>query len=125
MFENGVRRRIFGAKRDEVTVEWRRLHYAELKDPYSIQNITEVIKTRLMRWAGHVARMGPGAVHTAFWWGNMEDPGVDGRMILKLILVGGMLETLDWIDRAQNRDRCQVFVNAVMNLSFHKMRGNS
>jgi hypothetical protein len=56
--ENGELRRIFGAKRDDVTGEWRRLHNEEVKDPYSIQNITEVIKSRKMRWAGHVARMG-------------------------------------------------------------------
>ena len=62
-----------------------------------------------MRWAGHVARMGPGMVHTAFWWGNMEDRGVDGMIILKLILVGGMRETMDWIDLAQNKDRWQAF----------------
>ena len=54
----------------------------------------------------------------------MEDPGVDGRIILKLILVGGMQETMNWIDLAQNRDRWRAFVNAVMNLRFHKIRGN-
>jgi len=46
VLENGVLRRIFGAKRDEVTGEWRRLYYVELTDPYSIQNIIEVTKSR-------------------------------------------------------------------------------
>ena len=58
MYENGLLRRIFGATRDEVTGEWRRLDNEELKDQYSIQNIIQVIKSRRMRWAGHVARKG-------------------------------------------------------------------
>jgi hypothetical protein len=60
VFENRVLRRIFGPKRDEVTGEWRRLHTEELNDLYSSQNIIWVIKSRRMRWAGHVARMGEG-----------------------------------------------------------------
>ena len=51
-------RRIFGPRRDEVTGEWRRLHNEELNDPYSSHNIVRVIKSRRMRWAGHVALMG-------------------------------------------------------------------
>ena len=58
VFENGVLRRIFGPKRDEVTGEWRKLHNEELKGLYSSPNIVGVIKSRRMRWAGHVARMG-------------------------------------------------------------------
>ena len=57
VFENMVLRRIFGPKRDEVTGEWRRLH-KELNDLYSSPNVARVIKSRRMRWAGHVARMG-------------------------------------------------------------------
>jgi len=53
-----VLRRIFGAKRDEVTGEWRKLHNEELNDLYSSPNIVRVIKSRIMRWAGNVARMG-------------------------------------------------------------------
>ena len=58
MFENRVLRRIFGPKRDEVTGEWRKLHNEELNDLYSSPNIVRVIKSRRMRWVGHVARMG-------------------------------------------------------------------
>jgi hypothetical protein len=60
VFENRVLRRIFGVKRDGVTGERRRLHNEELNDPYSSPNIIRVIKSRRMRWAGHVARMGEG-----------------------------------------------------------------
>jgi hypothetical protein len=57
VFENRVLRRIFGPKRDEVTGEWRKLHNEELHDLYSSPNIIRIIKSRRMRWAGHVARM--------------------------------------------------------------------
>ena len=57
VFENKVLRRIFGPRRDEVTEEWRRLHNEELHDLYSSPIIVLVIKSRRMRWAGHVARM--------------------------------------------------------------------
>jgi len=58
VFENMVLRRIFGPRRDEVTGEWRRLHNEELNDLYCSPNIVRVIKSRRMKWAGHVARMG-------------------------------------------------------------------
>ena len=58
MFENKVLRRIFGPRRDEITGEWRRLHNKELNELYYTPNIVRVIKSRRMRWAGHVARMG-------------------------------------------------------------------
>jgi len=58
VFENMVLRRIFGPRRDEVTGKWRRLHNEELSDLYSSPTIVRVIKSRRMRWAGHVARMG-------------------------------------------------------------------
>ena len=58
MFENRVLRRVFGPKRDEVTGEWSKLHNEELTDLYSLPNIVRVIKSRRMRRAGHVVRMG-------------------------------------------------------------------
>jgi hypothetical protein len=61
--ENKELRRIFGPKRDEVTGEWRRLHNKELYALYSSLNIIRVMKSRRLRWAGHVARMGRGEVH--------------------------------------------------------------
>jgi hypothetical protein len=60
VFKNRVLRRIFGSERDGVTGELRRLHNKELNDLYSSPNIIWVIKSRRMRWAGHVARMGAG-----------------------------------------------------------------
>ena len=57
MFEYRVLRTIFGPRRDEVTGEWRKLHNTELNDFYSSPNIVRVIKSRRMRWAGHVVRM--------------------------------------------------------------------
>jgi len=56
--ENRMLRKVFGPKRDEVTGEWRKLHNEELNDLYSLPNIVRVVKSRRMRWAGHVARMG-------------------------------------------------------------------
>jgi len=58
VFENRVLRRIFGPRRDEETGEWRRLHNEELNDLYSSRNIVRVIKSRRMRWKGHVANVG-------------------------------------------------------------------
>jgi hypothetical protein len=57
VFENRVLRKIFGPKRDQVTGEWTKLHNEELSDLYSSPNIVWVIKSRITRWAGHVARM--------------------------------------------------------------------
>ena len=66
VFVNKVLRGIFGSERDEVTGEWRRLHNEELYALYSSPNIIRVIKTRRLRWAGHVARMGRVEVNTGF-----------------------------------------------------------
>jgi len=67
VFEKRVLRRIFGPKRDEVTGEWRKLHNEELSGVYCSVYIVRVIKSRRMRWAGHVARMGRRKLHTGFW----------------------------------------------------------
>ena len=66
VFENRLLRRVFGPKRDEVPEEWRKLHKEELRDFYTLPNIVRVVKSRRMRWAGHVARMGRGEVCTGF-----------------------------------------------------------
>jgi len=62
VFENRVFKRLFGPKRDAITGEWRKLHNEELSDLYSLSNIVRVVKSRRMRWAGHVVRMGEGRV---------------------------------------------------------------
>ena len=70
VFENTVLRGILGPKRDEVTGKGRQLHNEELNDLYSSPNIVRLIKSKRMRWAGHVAHMGRGEVYTRFWWEN-------------------------------------------------------
>ena len=62
MFENMVLSKVFGPKMDEITEEWRKLHNEEFSDLHPLSNIVRVVKSRRMRWAGHVARMGEGRV---------------------------------------------------------------
>jgi GH43 family beta-xylosidase len=97
VFENRVLR-IFGLNRDEVTGEWRKLHSGELRNLYSSPDITRQNKSRTMRWAGHVARMGEGRNEHRVLVGKpegkrpLEDQGANGRMGSKWILgrlVGG------------------------------------
>jgi hypothetical protein len=107
---------------DEVTAEWRKHHNEELHDLYSLPNIVHVIKSRRMRWVGHVARMWeergvyrvlvgkpdgkrPLGKPMCRWEDNI-------RMDLQEVGCGCM----DWIGLAQDRDRCRAIVNAVMNL---------
>ena len=68
MFENRVLSRIFGPRRGVVKVECRRLHNEELNDLYSSPDILRVIKSKRMRWAGHVARMGEERGCIGSWW---------------------------------------------------------
>jgi hypothetical protein len=89
LFENRVLREISGAKKEEVTRDWRKLHNEELHDLYSSPNIVAVINSRIMRWAGHMARMGDArsAYGVLVWTPDKKRPfgrlGVDGRVILK------------------------------------------
>jgi hypothetical protein len=89
VFQNKVFRRIFGPKRDEVTGEWRKLQNEKLHGLYSSPNIVRVIKSRRMRWAGHVARMGSRGACIGFLWGYLKeinhwgDTDVDGKIILE------------------------------------------
>ena len=91
VFENMVLRRKFGHRRDEVTAECRRLHNEELNDLYSAPDVLWVIKSRRIRWVGHVTRMGEKRLCIGSWWGNRRegdhwgDLGVDGWIILGCI----------------------------------------
>ena len=85
-FANKVRRRIFGPKRDDLTRQWIRLRNEKLYALFSSPNIIRAIIPRRLGWTGHVARITSGRVHRGIWWENLrnlEDPGVDGRIILK------------------------------------------
>jgi len=85
VFEKRVLMRIFGPKRHEVTGEWRKLCNEELNDLYCSSNTVRVIKSR-MRWAAYVVRKGERRSAYRETWGkiHLEDPGVDGRIILRL-----------------------------------------
>jgi hypothetical protein len=92
-FEHRVLRRIFGPKRCEVTGGWRKLYNEELHNLYSSPSIIKVIKSRRMRWAGHVAQMGRRGIYVGYWWecqkergDHWEDQYVGGWTILKWIL---------------------------------------
>jgi hypothetical protein len=79
VFENRVLRRIFGPRRDEVTGEWRKLHSEELHNLYSSLDIIRQVKSRRMRWAGHVARMGEERKVYKVLMGNPEGKRPLGR----------------------------------------------
>jgi hypothetical protein len=122
VFENRVMRRIFGPKRDEVTGEWKKLHNEELHILYSSPNIIRQIKSRRMRWAGHVACMGEDRNVYKFL---MEKP--DGKRPLRrprrkwqdgirMDLMEFGWRSVDWIQLGQDRDRWQALVNTVMSL---------
>jgi len=121
VFENMVLRRIFGPRRDEVTGEWRRLHNEEVNDLYSSPNIVRVIKSRKMRWTGHVARMDEERGVYRVLVRKLEGRRPLGRprrrwvdnIRMDLQEVGCWY--MDWIGLAQDRDRWRTFVSAVMN----------
>jgi hypothetical protein len=122
VFQNRVLKRIFGPKRDEVTGEWRKLHNEELNDLNFSPNIIRVIKSKRMRWAGHVALWGIGEACTGFWRGNVRGkrPFVRPRrrwadnikIDLQEVGYGGM----NWIELVRVRDMWRELANGVMNV---------
>jgi hypothetical protein len=117
-----VLRRIFGPKRDEATGDWRRLHNEELNYLHSSPNIIRVIKSRRLRWAGYVARLGEerGAYRILVGrpegrrqlWRPRRRWEDNIKMEIREVGCGGM----NWIELAQDRDRWRDIVNAVINL---------
>ena len=103
-------RRIFGPKRDDVIEEWRKLHNEELNDLYSSPNIFRGIKSKRMRWTGHVGRMWERKVCTGFRWGNLrervhlEDPRHRWEDNIKKDLQEVGCGGNYWIDLAQDRE---------------------
>jgi hypothetical protein len=120
VFENKVLRRIFGPKRNEVTGKWRKLHNEELRELYSSPSIIGIIKSRRMRWAGHVARMEKRNAYA--YMGKPKGKRPLGRPRHRWVdnIKMGILEIewggVDWIGVAQDRDKWRALVNAVMSL---------
>jgi hypothetical protein len=109
VFENWVLRRMSGPKRDGVTGEWRKLHNEELCDLYSSPSIIRIVKSRRMRWAGQVARMGEKRNVYRFLAGKPEGKRPLGRPRrrwidnIKMDLLETGLSVVDWIGLAQDR----------------------
>ena len=131
MFQNRVLRRQFWPKRDEVTGEWRKLHNEELSDLYTLPSNVRVLKSRRMRWGGHVARMGEGRVVHRVVVGKTEGKRQLGRPRrrwednIKLDFQEVEGGCGDWMELAQDRGRWRALLNTVMNLRVPKMGGNS
>jgi len=121
VFENRVLRRVFGPKRDEVTGRWGKLHNERLSDLYSLPHIVRVVKSRRMRWAGHVPRMGEDiVVHRVLvgkpvgkrpLWSQRHK--WEDNIKMDLQEVGGGLG--DWMELAQDRDGWRELVGTVRN----------
>jgi hypothetical protein len=117
----GLLRRIFWPKGDEVTEEWRKLHNDELSDLYCSPNIVRVIKSRRIKWAGHVALMGEGRRVYRFLAGKPEGrrplgrPGCGWEDNIKMDLQEVRCGVMVWIELAQDKNRWRVIVNVVIN----------
>jgi hypothetical protein len=122
VFENRLLRRIYGPKRDGVTAGWRKLHSEELHNLYSSPSIIRIIKSRRMRWAGHLARMGEKKNVYRLLVGKLERKRPLGRPRrrwmdnVKFVLLEIGLSVVGWIGLAQDRNRWRALVNSVMNL---------
>jgi hypothetical protein len=122
VFENRVLRRMFGPKRDEVMGKWRKLHNEELRDLYSSPSIIRIIKSRRMRWVGHVARMGEKMNAYRLLVGKPEGKRPLGRPRRKWVDnirmdLGEMgWGDVDWFDLGQDRNRWRALVNSVLKL---------
>jgi hypothetical protein len=114
VFENRVLRRIFGPKRDGVTGGWRKPHNEEIHNLYSSPSIVRIIKLRMMRWAGHVARMGEKRNVYRLLVGKPEGKRPLGRPRsrwidnIKMDLLEIRLSVVDWIGLARYRYRWSV-----------------
>jgi hypothetical protein len=122
VFENRVLRRMFGPKRDGVTEGWRKLYNEELHNLYSSPIIIRIIKSRRMKWAGHVARMGEKTNVFRLLVGKPEGKRPLGRPRrrwidnIKMDLIEIGVSVVDWIRLAQDRYSWRALVNSVMNL---------
>jgi hypothetical protein len=122
VFENRALRRMFGPKRDEVTRGWRKLYNEELHNLYSCPSIIRMIKSRRMRWTGHVARMGEKRNVHKILVGKPEGKRPlaisRGRCVdnIKMDLREIGWDGVDWIDMAQDRDQWRALVKTVLNL---------
>jgi hypothetical protein len=82
VFENRVLRRIFKPKRNEVMGGWKKLHNEEIHKLYSSLSIIRMIKSRRMRWAGHVARMGRRGMHKGYWWESQKERDQEDQVVI-------------------------------------------
>jgi hypothetical protein len=122
MCENRVSRRIFRPKRDEVTGGGRKLYSEELHNLYSSPSLIKMIKSRRIRWAGHVARIGEKRNAYKIVVGKPEGKRPLGRPRrrwvdnIKMDLRAIGWDGVEWIDMDQDRDQWRAFVNTVLNL---------
>jgi hypothetical protein len=120
--ESRVLRRLDGSKRKEMVGDWRKFHNEELRNSKSSPNIIRVVKSRRMRWSGHIAHVRKRGMHTGFWQESQKerdhqnDRDIGVRIMFKGILretgYGGMI----WIHLAEDRDQWRAPVNTILSL---------